>query len=170
MKLEKFRQLDPQTLPEVWAAHFSEKPDNLGVSMPANLANLIRSRLEKYPMFILPVSRLTGHEIMLMESVMGDNFSVQVTGLEEYKRLGSQAPTRASFTFFTELAAEKELILIHGRFDGSQMNLAQSSLLLQNFCAAYSRDELFQWVQRFRDRPNEFDFNEFMKIFTKQNE
>lgn len=121
-------------------------------------------------MFILPVSRLTGHEIMLMESVVGDNFSVQVTGLEEYKRLGSQAPTRATFTFFTELAAEKELILIHGRFDGSQMNLAQSSLLLQNFCAAYSRDELFQWVQRFRDRPNEFDFNEFMKIFTKQNE
>lgn len=170
VKLEKFRQLDPQTLPEVWAAHFSEKPGNLGVSMPANLAKSIKSKLEHYPMFILPIARLTGHEIVLMEAVMGgDNFAVQVTGLEEYKKLGSQAPTRASFTFFTELAAEKDLILVHGRFDGAEMNLAQSSLLLQNFCAAYSRDELFKWIQSFRDRPNEFDFNEFMKTFTKTN-
>ena len=170
MKLEKFRQLDPQTLPEVWAAHFSEKPGNLGVSIPAKLANLIKSRLEHYPMFILPITRLTGHEIVLAESIVGDNFAVQVTGLEEYKKLGSQAPTRASFTFFTELAGEKDLILIHGRFDESQMNLNHSSLLLQNLCASYSQDELFQWVQNFRNHPNEFDFNEFMKIFTSEKE
>lgn len=170
VKLDKFRQLDPQTVPEVWAAHFSEKPGNLGVSMPATLANLIKSKLENYPMFILPISRLTGHEIVLMEAVVGDNFAVQVTGLEEYKKLGAQAPTRASFTFFTELAAEKDLILVHGRFDGAEMNLAQSSLLLQNFCAAYSRDELFKWIQSFRDCPNEFDFSEFMKTFTNAND
>ena len=106
---------------------------------------------------------------MLMESV-GAIISLSSNWIGGVQRFGSQAPTRASFTFFTELAAEKELILIHGRFDGSQMNLAQSSLLLQNFCAAYSRDELFQWVQRFHDRPIEFDFNEFMKILQKQNE
>lgn len=168
MKLEKLRQLDPETLSEVWAAHFSEKPGNLGVSMPAKLANSIKSKLENYPMFILPISRLTGHEIVLMEAIVGDNFAVQVTGLEEYKKLGSHAPPRASFTFFTELAAEKDLILVHGRFNGAEMNLAQSSLLLQNFCAAYSRDELFKWIQNFRDHPDEFHFNEFMKTFTNE--
>lgn len=168
MKLEKFRQLDPQTVPEVWAAHFSEKPGNLGVSMPTTLANVIKSKLENYPMFILPISRLTGHEIVLMEAVVGDNFAVQVTGLEDFKKFGSKASTRASFTFFTELAAEKDLILVHGRFDGAEMNLAQSSLLLQNICAAYSQDELFKWIQTFRDHPNEFNFNEFMKTFTQE--
>ena len=167
MKLEKFRTLDKETLPEVWAAHFSEKPGNFGVSIPAKLANLIKSRLENYPMFILPISRLTGHEIVLMDAVVGDNFSVQVTGLEEYKKLGIQAPTRSSFTFFTELATEKDLILIHGRFDSTEMNLTQSSLLLQNLCAAYSQDELFNWIRNFHDRPNEFDFSEFMKTFAK---
>lgn len=137
--------------------------------MSAQVANLIKSRLKNYEMFILPVPRLTGHEILLTESVVGDNFSVQVTGLDEYKKLGSQAPTRASFTFFTELADEKNLTLIHGRFDESQMNPTQSSLLLQNFCAAYSDDELFRWVKDFREKPIEFDFEGFMKTFTKGN-
>lgn len=138
--------------------------------MPAKLANIIKSRLSDYPMFILPISRLTGHEILLLESVVGDNFAVQVTGLEEYKKMGPQAPTRASFTFFTELADKKDLTLVHGCFDGSQMNLNQSTLLLQNFCAAYSRDELFQWIKDFSDRPNEFNFEEFLKTFTKSYE
>lgn len=166
VKMEKFRQLSAQELPDIWAAHFAEKPGNLGVSMPAALTSVIKSRLAEYPMFILPISRLTGHEIVLLESVVGDNFTVQVTGLEEYKTLGPQAPIRASFSFFTELQAEKDLTLIHGKFDGSQMNLSQSSLLLQNLCAAYSRDELFKWIREFRDRPAEFDFNGFMKTFT----
>lgn len=162
--------MNAQELPDIWASHFSEKPGNLGVSMPATLANVIKSRISEYPMFILPISRLTGHEIVLLESVVGDNFAVQVTSLEEYKKLGPQAPTRASFSFFTELEPEKDLTLIHGKFDGSQLNLSQSSALLQNFCAAYSRDELFEWIKEFRDRPAAFDFNGFLQTFTRASE
>lgn len=135
--------------------------------MPQKLASLIKSRLQNYSMFILPISRLTGYEILLLESVVGDNFAVQVTGLDDYKKLGPQATTRASFTFFTELAAEKDLIVVHGKFDGAQMNLNQATLLLQNFCAAYSQDDLFEWIRKFQDNPTGFDFDEFMKIFTK---
>lgn len=134
--------------------------------MSAKVANSIKSRLSNYRMFILPVSRLTGHEIVLLESVVDENFVVQVTGLEEYKQMGPQAPTKASFTFFTELATEKDLTLIHGRFNESQLNSTQSSALLQNFCAAYSNDELFRWVKDFSDRPNEFNFDQFLSTFT----
>lgn len=169
VKLDKFIELESKIVPEIWAAHFAEKTGNLGVSMPAKLGNIIKSRLGQYPIFILPISRLTEHEILLLESVVGDNFSVQVTGLEDYKRMGPQAPIRASFSFFTELELEKDLTLVHGRFDGSQMNLSQSSLLLQTFCAAYIRDELFKWIKDFSDRPNEFNFEEFLKTFTTTN-
>lgn len=168
--MEKFIELDPKTVPEIWAAHFAEKTGNLGVSMPAQLGNIIKSKLGEYPIFILPISRLTGHEILLLESVVGDNYSVQVTGLEDYKVMGPNAPIRASFSFFTELESEKDLTLVHGRFDGSQMNLSQSGLLLQTFCAAYSRDELFQWIKDFRDRPDEFNFEGFLKTFTEKSE
>ena len=170
--MDKFIKLEAKIVPEIWAAHFTEKTGNLGVSMSAKLGNIIKSKLGEYPIFILPISRLTGHEILLLESVVGDNYnySVQVTGLEDYKKLGPQAPIRASFSFFTELELEKDLTLVHGRFDGSQMNLIQSGLLLQTFCAAYSRDELFQWIKDFRDRPNEFNFEGFLKTFTEKSE
>ena len=166
VNLEKFRELNAELLPEVWTAHFSAKPGNLGVSMPASLSHAIKSRISNYPMFILPISRLIGEEIVLLETVLDDNFMVQVTSLDEYKKLGPQAPIRASFTFFTELSVEKGVTLIHGRFDATQMNPIQSGTLLQNFCAAYSDDRLFQWVKDFTDRPNEFDFKEFLKAFT----
>lgn len=165
MKLEKFMELEAKIIPDLWAAHFAEKPGNLGVSMTAHFANVIKLRLRDYPMFILPISRLTGHEILLLESVVEDNYTIQVTGLEDYKKMGPQAPIRASFSVFTELESEKDLTLVHGRFDGSQMNSNQLRLLFQNLCAAYSRDELFQWIRDFRNRPNEFNFEEFLKTF-----
>lgn len=169
VKLDKFIELDSKIVPEIWAAHFTEKTGNLGVSMPAKLGNIIKSRLCEYPMFILPISRLTGHEILLLESIVGgENYSVQVTGLEDYKKMGPQAPILASFSFFTELEGEKDLTLVHGRFDGTKMNLNQSSSLLQTFCAAYSRDELFQWIKDFTNRPNDFNFEDFLKTFTQK--
>lgn len=167
--MEKFFELDAQTiLPEVWANYFMDKPDNLGMSMSAKLAKTIKSRLQDYPMFILPIPRLTGQEILFMESIVGDNFIVQVTGLEEYKRLGPQAPIRASFTFFMEMINSKDLTLVMSHFDGSKINSTQISQLLQNFCAAYSQDELFKMIKDFRDNPNDFDFDKFMKLFTIQ--
>lgn len=171
VKLERFRELKEEILPEIWTSHFSEKAGNLGVSMSSKVANLIKTRLSNYPMFILPISRLTGHDIVLLESVLdrgqGENFAVKVTGLEEYKKLGPSAPIRATFTFFTELEEVKNLTLIHGHFDANQMNSIQSSSILQNFCAAYSDDRLFHWVKTFKDCPNEFNFDEFMNVYTK---
>lgn len=141
-------------------------PDNLGISMPAKLAALIKPRLSEYPLFILPMARLTGHEIVLLQSSVEENFAIHVTKLEEYKRLSTQAPILASFTFYNEMASEKDLVLIQGVFDGGKTNFCQSKLLVQNICAAYSDDELFKWVRNFQDRPNDFDFDAFMKAFT----
>jgi ATP synthase mitochondrial F1 complex assembly factor 1 len=164
--MSKFLELDAKCVPEVWSAHFSQKPDNFGVSLPSKLAALIKPRFSEYPMFIMPLARMTGHDIVLLQASVNENLAIHVTKLEEYKKLGSAAPILASFTFFNELIQEKDLVLIHGIFDGSLTNYCQSKSLVQNICAAYSDDELFKWVREFQDRPNEFNFDGFMRAFT----
>lgn len=92
------------------------------------------------------------------------NFSLHATDLAQFQRLGPTAATpKASFSFFREMAASKNIGLISGIFDDTTLNRQQCALLLASFCRAYTDSAFFdRWVRGFHEQPHAFNFDAYL--------
>ena len=109
------------------------------------------------------MDKLTGRDILFVQAATEEeshNFCLHATPLEAFKLSGPAAPIVASFTLFNELAADKSISLLSGRFDSGRLNATQAAQLVERFLAAYGNEAALP--RTFNENPGSFDLESYL--------
>ena len=118
---------------------------------------------QKYQ-FILPISRETGLEFFFLQFQAHQCY---FTSLLEYKTKGEKARPYLTITHYTELAQEKDIVMMRGDINSNPKKLLSTSnahflaFALQRF---YSTDDpqKLKLVQVLNTAPEKFDYQELI--------
>lgn len=163
MKLDKLADLDGEAISQLWTQYHSTK-DMISATIPSETYAKLLARGRRYPMFILPVPRDNqGIEMFLLQF---DHHQVHFTPLVEYKTHGSNARPALSLTHYTDLMADKQVVLMRGELD-TEIRVVDAkaaqylALQLQQFYVTGGREKL-ELVEKFNQRPEEFNYQELI--------
>ncbi|KAI8884648.1 ATP11-domain-containing protein, partial [Backusella circina FSU 941] len=163
VKLELFEKEDPETIAKIWNEGHSNQ-DCITAVIPSDVYDKLYKRSQKYPMFVVPMPRESGVEFFFLQF----NFhQCNFTSLLEYKTKGSEARPFLTLTHFTELEKSKGIVLMKGEIndDPRMIDTSNAQFLafaLQQFYVN-GTEQHKQMVQKFHEKPEEFDFQELIK-------
>ncbi|KAJ0411393.1 hypothetical protein ATCC90586_004379 [Pythium insidiosum] len=159
VKLELLENEEPAEIQRIWENYHAEKDDCIATTMSAVDFNAIKERARSAPFFVFPVYRQGGFFNMLCQF---QDTCFLVTYLEAFKENPGLAPPCLTVSLFDNLVEKKQLGLIRADVV-NMLDKAESEKLLSQLIASYSDKSLFQWVDKFNNRPNEFDFEAYRK-------
>ncbi|GLE01142.1 hypothetical protein PINS_up009972 [Pythium insidiosum] len=159
VKLELLENEEPAEIQRIWENYHAEKDDCIATTMSAAEFNAIKDRARSAPFFVFPVYRQGGFFNMLCQF---QDTCFLITYLEAFKENPGLAPPCLTVSLFDNLLDKKELGLIRADVV-NMLDKAESEKLLNQLLASYSDESLFQWVDKFNNRPNEFDFEAYRK-------
>ncbi|GBE62686.1 ATP synthase mitochondrial F1 complex assembly factor 1 [Babesia ovata] len=116
------------------------------------------------PMFVLPVQVGTlGSYNMILQYV--DTKSVLFTSVHSFKSHGMEkSPPYFILTFYGELLKQKNIVLVRGDIvNPKDVSKVNANKLMEHTVKFYSDINLYKWVDRFNNRPREFEFEDFKR-------
>jgi len=131
LRMDKVKDQDAETIGTLWKRYHADK-DLLCAVIPVETYDKMMANGEKYPIFLLPLPRDNdGVEFFVLQ------FSppaVLFVSLHEYQQLGpARAKPALRLEHFTELAADKKIVLMRGEVDdsllGRTLTLADAQIL-----------------------------------------
>ncbi|KAI8871259.1 ATP11-domain-containing protein [Ramicandelaber brevisporus] len=131
--LDKLRNETPEAIAHIWNEFHASNPVALTAVIPADVYARQSKRSTKHPLFVLPLPRSVNQpEGLSFESSSNnqdaasssegmDVYYLQfqfnqcfITSLAEYKAKGASARPHLTLTFYTELAKDKDIVLMRG--------------------------------------------------------
>ncbi|KAJ8564262.1 hypothetical protein ON010_g7081 [Phytophthora cinnamomi] len=86
-----------------------------------------------------------------------------VTYLEAFKENPSAAPPCVAISLYDDLLDKKELTLVRADVI-NMLDKKESQLLLQQLLASYQDDKLYEHVDKFNNKPDQFDFEAYRSL------
>ncbi|KAJ3416458.1 hypothetical protein HDV05_001616 [Chytridiales sp. JEL 0842] len=171
LNLDLARLESSSTISEIWNTHHTQTPHTLSGVLPPAFYKSFLERSSKYPYFILPLPKENGGVEFYWMQVTRDG-GVYFTSLEEYKLKQEKARPYLILTHFTDLLAEKDIVLMRGEIQtfaegsGGLMLKADEArllvLLMQAFYVTGS-EEKKRLLVKLHEKPGEFDFNDLLR-------
>ncbi|KAI9916556.1 hypothetical protein PsorP6_017027 [Peronosclerospora sorghi] len=162
-QLVKLELLEKEQTPEIrtiWNKFHADKDDAIATALNAIQFHALVERATKAPYFIFPVYRQDGFFNMLCQFQQS---CFLITYLEAFKENPSAAPPCVAVSLYDNLIATKDLALV--RADVIHMlDKKESQLLLHQLLTSYQRDELYDLVDKFNNKPNQFDFELYRRL------
>ena len=118
--------------------------------------NKIQDRAKQYPIFIYPVPRNEGYELMVGE-FSEDQF--YLTSVIHYQTLGENAPWLIAFTHFTELKESKGIVLMVGEVDAQHIATHEAMFIANLIQLYYGTDDenKLSLLKTFNLNPDQFN-------------
>ncbi|OQS07591.1 hypothetical protein THRCLA_00413 [Thraustotheca clavata] len=165
VKLDELSQQNPEEITQIWTDYHADQTDSVASIIPkANFETLI-SRAKECPFFVMPVYRVnqeTKEEgFFTMLSQFQDKCFL-ITTLDAYRENPAQAPPVLTISLFDDLLTTKELALIRGDV-ANLLDKPEAQVLFHALLKRYIDDKHFDMVHAFNKRPNEFNFDEYLK-------
>ncbi|KAJ1497774.1 hypothetical protein HMI54_013326, partial [Coelomomyces lativittatus] len=155
--IDKLMKEPPETIEALWLDYQSTKPVVSAV-IPGDVYMILHERAKQFPKFVLPVFQDGSRaENFLLEHSGHQTF---FTSMAHYQRFGSEAPVLLSLTYYTDLLATKDKVLVHGHPE--QISLITAQRLVQLMRHFYL-DHEFEWVQKLHLEPSNFHFDDVLK-------
>lgn len=118
LDLEKVRTLPSRELEAIWRLRHANLPNSLVAAIPADTFKRMESLAKSHPQFVLPVPHESeGAEMHFLQwtwDAESKTSTVLFTQLAEYKLRGEWAVPHTTLTHYTELAGEKDVVLMRG--------------------------------------------------------
>jgi ATP synthase F1 complex assembly factor 1 len=149
----------PDKIIELWK-QFHMKKYCVFSSIPSQTYTSLNVRLQRNPMFILPLPREQKVEFVFMQ-VQDD--IVLFTSLQEYKEKGINSQPLLVIKHYTELKDSKQLVLMRGEIFPQKVTLLEAQLLVNQLQMHYLDDKRYQNVERFNKYPQHFDYNSLLE-------
>mmetsp|Transcript_6506 Transcript_6506/g.25185 ORF Transcript_6506/g.25185 Transcript_6506/m.25185 type:complete len:204 (-) Transcript_6506:27-638(-) len=163
VKVELLRQEESQRVREIWLEHHKSKDDAVGDVLTPAEADLIQERSRRAPHFVLPVFRGEGFVNLLANALPGEQ-RVLFSHLEDYKLNPATAPSQLTLALYDEFALDKNIVLMRGEMSNVMLK-KEAHQLMKLWIHMYTDEPSFEWVEKFNLRPQEFDFNAYIKAF-----
>ncbi|XP_028392457.1 ATP synthase mitochondrial F1 complex assembly factor 1-like [Dendronephthya gigantea] len=155
MHLEKVKDESAGTIEELWREHHRNK-DCVSAVIPAEMYDKIQEKAREYPMFVYPVPRNEGYELMVGE-FSDDQF--YLTSVINYQTLGENSPWLVAFTHFTELKESKGIVLMVGEVDTKQLATHEAMFIANLIQLYYGTDDgqKLSLLRTFNKNPDQFN-------------
>ncbi|TMW66772.1 hypothetical protein Poli38472_014084 [Pythium oligandrum] len=157
VKLDLLVNEEPTQIRRIWEDYHSEKDDAIARVLDGTEYSTLMERARSAPYFIFPVYRQGGFFNMLCQF---QDKCFLVTYLEAFKENPALAPPCVTVSLFDDLLAEKDVGLLRADVV-NMLDKAETEKLLNQLLRSYSNEKLYDWVDKFNNRPNEFDFDAF---------
>jgi len=156
IKLDLISELPVEDIKKIWVEYYSKK-DAVCAVIPADTFTIIRTVAESYPVFLYPLPRENGYE-MLMCQYFNNDF--HFTSLHNYQRHKEYAPNQLTLRHFTELEKDKGIVLMSGMLTDESISVTDAQFLsyqLQHFST--QRPDL---IRNFNTNPDSFKVDDII--------
>ncbi|XP_034251271.1 ATP synthase mitochondrial F1 complex assembly factor 1-like isoform X2 [Thrips palmi] len=155
VKLDLLKKKSPQEITDIWLQHFASAKDSISVVISAKVYSLILDTKSNHPTFLLPLPRQHGYEYFVSQSC-GNEF--HFTPLINYQTFKENAPECLALTHFTELANDKDIVLMQGEFNDDVLNISEAMCLTNQIHRYYGENDIKRQnlLARFSNSPEEF--------------
>nr|XP_026690340.1 ATP synthase mitochondrial F1 complex assembly factor 1-like [Ciona intestinalis] len=153
LKLEMVMKLKAEDIQKLWVDRYANK-DAVCAVISSQSYCVIRTILEKYPVFVFPLPRKDGYEIFVGQF---SNNDIYFTSLINYQQHKENAPSQLTLNHFTELESEKGIVLMSGPVFDDALSVTDAQLLayqVQHFCTEHPK-----LIRGFNVSPQDFDIN-----------
>ncbi|KAG6621419.1 protein mitochondrial precursor [Phytophthora cinnamomi] len=160
VKLELLESEQAPQIRSIWEEFHADKDDAVATTLGADEFQALVKRAEAAPFFIFPVYRQEGFFNMLCQFQQS---CFLVTYLEAFKENPSAAPPCVAISLYDDLLDKKELTLVRADVI-NMLDKKESQLLLQQLLASYQDDKLYEHVDKFNNKPDQFDFEAYRSL------
>ncbi|KAG2783751.1 hypothetical protein JG687_00015424 [Phytophthora cactorum] len=157
VKMELLEGEQASKIRSIWEEFHADKDDAVASTLDASEFQALVKRAEAAPFFIFPVYRQEGFFNMLCQFQQS---CFLVTYLEAFKENPSAAPPCVAVSLYDDLLTKKELALVRADVI-NMLDKKESQLLLQQLLASYQDDKLYEHVDKFNNKPDQFDFEAY---------
>ncbi|KAE9019687.1 hypothetical protein PR003_g13263 [Phytophthora rubi] len=157
VKLELLENEQAPQIRNIWEDFHADKDDAVATTLGADEFQSLLKRAEAAPYFIFPVYRQEGFFNMLCQFQQS---CFLLTYLEAFKENPSAAPPCVAVSLYDDLLDKKELTLVRADVI-NMLDKKESQLLLQQLLASYQDDKLYEHVDKFNNKPEQFDFESY---------
>ncbi|CAB4010194.1 ATP synthase mitochondrial F1 complex assembly factor 1 [Paramuricea clavata] len=155
MNLEKVKEESASTIEELWREYHRDK-DSVSAVIPAEMYDKIQERAKQYPIFIYPIPRNEGYELMVGEFLEDQ---VYLTSVINYQTLGENSPWLIAFTHFTELKESKGIVLMVAEVDTNHLATHEAMFIANLIQLYYGTDDenKLSLLKTFNLNPDQFN-------------
>ncbi|KAJ1941654.1 hypothetical protein GGF37_003451 [Kickxella alabastrina] len=167
MRIELLENNTAEEISDIWNKYHATR-DTISAVIPTSTYTDLLQVARKNPIFIIPLPRKEGVEFYFLQF---EHHQVHFTSLIEYKTNTVNARPYLTLTHYTDLMQGKGVVLMRGEMDGEQrfldvQNAQYLALQMQQFYVT-GGPEKRALLEKFNQRPEEFDYQELMSVAEK---
>lgn len=154
MKVELIADKSVEDITAIWQEYHKTK-DAICATIPSEVYNVIKTRAEKYPIFLLPLPRKQGFEFILLQ--FSEN-EVHFTPLISYQTHKENAPECLTIVYYADLQNDKDVVLMRGEFNSDVLNIMEAQCLANELQLYYGEkdEKRTNLLEIFTNHPDSF--------------
>ena len=161
LDISKLHNKTSEEISNIWNT-FHSNLDCIHGTIPADAYTLMSTQGTLCPYFIYPLPSETGYRFMFQHF---SNNEFHFTSLEDYNLLKEHSPTYLTLSYYSELANDKGIVLMAGKFDFEKLKPEESQLLAHLLQLYYGQNnqERIDLIRKFNFTPDLFDFQQLIR-------
>ncbi|XP_054274431.1 ATP synthase mitochondrial F1 complex assembly factor 1-like [Macrosteles quadrilineatus] len=154
MKTELIEGKSAAEIRDIWIEYHKNK-DCIAASVPVAKFELIQSRGEKFPIFVLPLPRDQGYEFIMCQFAGNE---VHFTPLISYQTHKENAPECLTMIYYPDLKDHKDIVLMKGEFNKDILTVIEAQCLANELQLYYGEENEKRTglLERFTHSPEDF--------------
>lgn len=157
VKLELLENEPTLQIRRIWEEFHANRDDAIAATLTAKAFHSLVNRAAVAPYFVVPVYRQEGFFNMVCHFQQS---CFLTTYLDAFKANPSTAPPCVAISLYDNLVAEKNVALIRADVI-NMLDKKEAQLLLQQLLLSYQHDQLYDHVNKFNKKPNDFNFEAY---------
>ncbi|CEG35372.1 protein mitochondrial precursor [Plasmopara halstedii] len=163
VKLDLLENEHAPKIRSIWEEFHADKDDAVAMTLDAIEFQALVTRATAAPYFVLPVYRQEGYFNMLCQFQQS---CFLVTYLEAFKENPAAAPPCIAVSLYIDLLETKKLVLLRADVI-NMLDKNESQQLLMQLLTSYQNDKLYEHVDKFNNKPDQFDFEAYRLMMKK---
>lgn len=163
MKVEVLESKTAEEIGQIWTEYHKNR-QSLSAVIPRETYDKITELAQQCPVFVYVVPRDDGYEFMLAQFLGDDCY---FTPMISYKTHNENAPPCLTLRHYTDIAAEKNIVLMVGEYDKDVVNVLEAQCLANEVQLFYAQESLerTEVVKKFNHSPESFDHMDLIRYF-----
>ncbi|CAG8449826.1 8677_t:CDS:2 [Ambispora leptoticha] len=174
LRIDKILSQDTETICQLWTEYHAAKSSCISDTLAVNAYKKLFKRGQEFPMFIIPLTHLTGLEFYILQFQYHQCF---FTSLLEYKTFAAESQPLLVLTHYIDLMDTKGVVLAHGEIRKPNILSKENAKCLVRWLRAFYLDDensnnkhqydnISKWnlVVKFNREPNNFEYSELVNV------
>ncbi|XP_046846707.1 ATP synthase mitochondrial F1 complex assembly factor 1-like [Xenia sp. Carnegie-2017] len=155
MHLDKVKENTAAIIEELWKEYHRNK-DSVSAVIPSTMYDKMMENAKQCPIFIYPIPRNEGFELMVGEF---SEHEFYLTSVINYQTLGENAPWIIALKHFTELKESKGIVLMTGEVDTNHLAIHEAMFVANLIQLYYGTDDdnKLSLLKTFNHNPDQFN-------------